>query len=181
MPWPLFTPGKHPVPIVQEAGWAPGPVWTGAENLAPPGFDPRIVQPIASHYTDWATRPTSPVYIYDIIQIFCFNAKFSDGSCREKQNIHFSFNNLLPKSCHLRNNVDTYGTVRQTTDDSTVHALGMLDTKGYRHTQYVMLIALPQKQQWLCKRTLMFCLYVHCLFCFCMSLMPAGTYQCNIL
>ena len=27
-------PGKDPVPIVQEAGWAPGPVWTGAENLA---------------------------------------------------------------------------------------------------------------------------------------------------
>ena len=26
--------GKYPVPIVQEAGWAPGPVWTGAENLA---------------------------------------------------------------------------------------------------------------------------------------------------
>jgi len=23
------TPGKDPVPIVQEAGWAPGPVWTG--------------------------------------------------------------------------------------------------------------------------------------------------------
>ena len=33
-PWPLFTLGKEPVPIVQEAGWAPGPVWTGAENLA---------------------------------------------------------------------------------------------------------------------------------------------------
>ena len=35
---PLFTPGKDPVPIVQEAGWAPGPVWTGAENLAPIGI-----------------------------------------------------------------------------------------------------------------------------------------------
>ena len=31
----LLTPGKDLVPIVQEAGWAPGPVWTGAENLAP--------------------------------------------------------------------------------------------------------------------------------------------------
>ena len=30
-----FTPGKDPVHIVQEAGWATGPVWTGAENLAP--------------------------------------------------------------------------------------------------------------------------------------------------
>jgi hypothetical protein len=29
-------PGKDPVSIVQEAGWAPEPVWIGAENLAPP-------------------------------------------------------------------------------------------------------------------------------------------------
>ena len=35
-PRPLFTPWKDPVPIVQEAGWAPGQVWTGVENLAPP-------------------------------------------------------------------------------------------------------------------------------------------------
>ena len=48
-----FTPGKEPVPIVQEAGWAPGSVWTGAENLAPyPEFDPRTAQPVASRYTD---------------------------------------------------------------------------------------------------------------------------------
>ena len=33
-----FTPGKDPVPIVQEAGWAPEPVWTGAENLSPTGI-----------------------------------------------------------------------------------------------------------------------------------------------
>jgi hypothetical protein len=35
---PLFTPRKDPVPIVQEARWAPGPVWTDAENLAPTGI-----------------------------------------------------------------------------------------------------------------------------------------------
>jgi hypothetical protein len=45
------TPGKDPVSIIQEAGWAPGPVWTGAENLAPSGFDPRTVQPVASRCT----------------------------------------------------------------------------------------------------------------------------------
>ena len=33
-----FTPGKDPVPIVQEAGWAPGPVWTVAENLTRTGI-----------------------------------------------------------------------------------------------------------------------------------------------
>jgi hypothetical protein len=31
-------PGKDPVPIVQEAGWAPGLVWMGAENLALTGI-----------------------------------------------------------------------------------------------------------------------------------------------
>jgi hypothetical protein len=35
MPRLLFTPRKYPVPIVQEAGWVPEPVWTGAENLSP--------------------------------------------------------------------------------------------------------------------------------------------------
>jgi hypothetical protein len=49
-----FTLGKDPVPIVQEAGWAPEPVWKGEENLAPPGFDPRTFQPIASRYTNYA-------------------------------------------------------------------------------------------------------------------------------
>jgi hypothetical protein len=31
-PQPYFTPGNDPVPIVQEAGWAPGPVWTGGKS-----------------------------------------------------------------------------------------------------------------------------------------------------
>jgi hypothetical protein len=59
-PRPLFTPGKDPVPIVQEAGWAPGPVWTVAENLAKSGFDPRTVQPVASRYTNYATQVLRP-------------------------------------------------------------------------------------------------------------------------
>ena len=33
-----FTPGKDPLPDVQEAGWAPEPVWTRAENLDPTGI-----------------------------------------------------------------------------------------------------------------------------------------------
>jgi len=32
----LYYWARHPVPIVQEAGWCPEPVWTGAENLAIP-------------------------------------------------------------------------------------------------------------------------------------------------
>ena len=36
-PQPLFTPEKHPVPILQEAVLGPRPVRTGAENFAPTG------------------------------------------------------------------------------------------------------------------------------------------------
>jgi len=45
-----FPPGKDPVPIVQEVGWASGPVWRGAENLAPTG----IRSPDVSEY--WWTN-----------------------------------------------------------------------------------------------------------------------------
>ena len=31
-PRPHFTPGKDPVPVLQEAGWAPGPVSTGGKS-----------------------------------------------------------------------------------------------------------------------------------------------------
>jgi len=34
--------------MLHEAGWAPGPVWTGAENLAPTGIQSRVIHPVAS-------------------------------------------------------------------------------------------------------------------------------------
>jgi len=37
-PRPLYPRERETVPNVQEAGCAPGPVWTGAENLAPTGI-----------------------------------------------------------------------------------------------------------------------------------------------
>jgi hypothetical protein len=39
-PRPLSPLEKKPVPIAQEAGFAAGSVWTGAENFVPfPGFE----------------------------------------------------------------------------------------------------------------------------------------------
>ena len=69
-PRPLFTPGKDPVPIVQEAGWAPGPVWKGAENLAPTGIRSadrparsqslyRLSYPAHKHYKTTAESQTA--------------------------------------------------------------------------------------------------------------------------
>jgi len=56
-PRPHFTTGKDPVPIVQEAVWAPGPAGM-EENLVRTGIRSRTVQPVVSRYTEWATRPT---------------------------------------------------------------------------------------------------------------------------
>ena len=60
---PLFTPAEDPVPIVQEAGWAPGPVWTGAENLVPTGI--RSPDRPASSQSLYRLRYASPIlYLY---------------------------------------------------------------------------------------------------------------------
>jgi hypothetical protein len=58
-----FIPGKDPLPIVQEAGWAPGPGWIGAENLAPPGFDPGTVQLVGSR-----SRLPGPQFLLRTVQ-----------------------------------------------------------------------------------------------------------------
>jgi len=66
-PRPLFTHGEDRVSIVQEAGWAPAPVWTGADNLASTGIrspDRPVRSPVViltglpGPHTDYATRPT---------------------------------------------------------------------------------------------------------------------------
>jgi hypothetical protein len=57
-PAALYPRGKNPVPSVQEAGWAPEPVWVqGLEekSSAPVGDLTPIVQPVVRHYTAWAT------------------------------------------------------------------------------------------------------------------------------
>jgi hypothetical protein len=55
-PRPLFTTGKDPVPTVQEAGWALGPAWTGAENLARTGIQ-SADHPARSQSLYWLRYP----------------------------------------------------------------------------------------------------------------------------
>jgi hypothetical protein len=52
---PPYPRKRAPVPIVQETGWAPVPMWKGAENLAPTGIrsPDRPVQPVASRCTEF--------------------------------------------------------------------------------------------------------------------------------
>ena len=59
-----FTPGKDPGTHCT-GGWV-GPR-AGLDGcgkiLPPPGFDPRTVQPVASHYTDWAIPAAAVLWI----------------------------------------------------------------------------------------------------------------------
>jgi len=64
-PRPHFTTGKDPVPIVQEAGWAPGPVWTDGKSR-PHRIRSWTHQSVVSRYTEWATRPTTEMSTSDI-------------------------------------------------------------------------------------------------------------------
>jgi hypothetical protein len=60
--WSALRPGRSlppgkgpPVPIGQEAGWAPEPVWKQRleeKSSASVGDRTPVIQPIASHYTD---------------------------------------------------------------------------------------------------------------------------------
>jgi len=60
-----FTPGKDPVPIVQEAGWAQG--WSGqAENLVPTGIRSRTIQTIVAILTE---LPGPPLFSIDLDKI----------------------------------------------------------------------------------------------------------------
>jgi hypothetical protein len=53
MPRPgRFTPGKHPVPIVQRLGGPQARSGWVQKISPPPGFDPQTFQPVASRYTD---------------------------------------------------------------------------------------------------------------------------------
>jgi hypothetical protein len=58
-PAALYPPGKEPpVPIGQEAGWAPEPAWTHRleeKSSASVGDRTPVIQSVVSHYTDWAT------------------------------------------------------------------------------------------------------------------------------
>jgi hypothetical protein len=49
-----LTPGKDPVPPVQEVGSTSQVGVNGTKNLNPPGYDHRTFHPAASRYTDCA-------------------------------------------------------------------------------------------------------------------------------
>ena len=92
-----FTSGKDPVPIVQEAGWAPGLVWIGAENLAPTRFQSRTFQPTASRYTNYAIPAymTKSGYSFFRYRIFPLISLGTSPSKRDVPQIYMFLVNVL--------------------------------------------------------------------------------------
>ena len=95
MPRLLFTPGKDPVPFVQEARFASGPVCTGAENLAPTGVQyPNrracsqslyrlsytahyLDKSLVKYYRNWEQDFTqNKIFFLDFVHKFYFNQTF---------------------------------------------------------------------------------------------------------
>jgi len=75
MPQLYFAPRKDLLPIVQEPGWAPGPVWTGAENLAPTG----IQSPDHPARSKSLYRLSYPAHKYRFcLTIYCISHLFPD-------------------------------------------------------------------------------------------------------
>jgi len=61
-PRPHFIPGRDPVPIVQEAGWAPAPVCTGGKSR--PHRDSIPERPARSSVAIPTELPGARIYIY---------------------------------------------------------------------------------------------------------------------
>ena len=71
-PRPHFTPGKDPVPILQESGWAPGPVWTGGKSR--PHRDSIPDRPARSQSL---CRLRYPAHIYTYMCVYIYINEFS--------------------------------------------------------------------------------------------------------
>jgi len=66
-PRPHVTPGKDPVPILQEAGWASGPVWMGGKSR--PHRD-SISDRLARSQSQYRLSYPAHIYIYIYIYIY---------------------------------------------------------------------------------------------------------------
>jgi hypothetical protein len=105
-PAALYPPEKvPPVPIGQEAGWAPEPVWTQRleeKSSASVGDRTPVAQSVVRHCTDWATRlPFRYVNQFKIINNCVFREMPSIKSlCRRKEKVEKRRNKFAETYTH---------------------------------------------------------------------------------
>ena len=103
---PHFTPGKEPVPIVQEAGWAPGPVWTGGKSIPERSARSQSLYRLSypAHYIYIYVCVYIYIYIYIYITwgvrvTFCYKNPTMHSICIVVD-LHIPVNSIKPLCCH---------------------------------------------------------------------------------
>jgi len=106
-PGRFLPPGKTRYPLYRRLGGPQGR--SGQEwKISPPQrFDPRIVQPGASRYTDYATRPTDIYYGGHIRETRYLNDEFEENKVPCFQDMWFR-RKYLPKSIQWSNTEDSW-------------------------------------------------------------------------
>ena len=90
-PRPHFAPGKDPVPIVQEAGWSPGPVWTGEKSR--PHGDSNLDRPVRSQSLYRLSYPAHLPCVWSVeltgtrYREWCYTCQLQYGLCIPTLNI----------------------------------------------------------------------------------------------
>jgi hypothetical protein len=84
-----LPPGKTRYPLYRRLGGPQGRSGHVRKISPPPGIDPRAVQPVASHYTNWATGPTVTIKdLWENGQILYLVCKLCDVLLLDKPKPH---------------------------------------------------------------------------------------------
>ena len=87
-PRPYFTLGKEPVPILQKAGWASGPVWTGGKSrptgIRSPDRSARSQSLYRLSYLAHWRKGNCLKYIYSRVEITSYGNNFYTENWRTR-------------------------------------------------------------------------------------------------
>jgi hypothetical protein len=100
----ILYPGKDPVPTEQEAGWAPGLVWTGAENLGSTGKQSSLSLSFLMQNIKLHSKRAN----YKLPSLSPYRTKFINNAERWKRNRISDLLQMVPLYVNAYN---TYGTV----------------------------------------------------------------------
>ena len=87
-PGALYLPGKTRYPLYRRLSGPQGRSGQVGKISPPPGFDSRTVQPVASLYTDYATRP--PIFMESVLSLPMFwFIHFRNRPCATSSSLHY--------------------------------------------------------------------------------------------
>jgi len=102
------TPGKDPIPILQEAGWAPGPVWTVGKSRPHwdsipdrPAHSQSLYRPSYPTHTD-KTNKNKYTQTKEYTKHSTNNTKHSKYKCAYYQKTHTIITHTVTTYAHLQ-------------------------------------------------------------------------------